>query len=161
MGRNDVDELRRAGAAVADMAAGHLAEVADGPVWQPVPDDVRAWLTGQDLPAAGRALDDLVDDVRTRVLPYPMGNGHPRFFGWVNSPPSPAGVAVAAAAAALNPSCAGGDHAGVLLERTVLRWLADLVGFPRSPAGGGLLTSGASMATIVALAAARHRRDPA
>jgi len=38
----------------------------------------------------------------------------------------------------------------------VLRWLADLVGFPHRP-GGGLLTSGASMATVVALAAARQR----
>ncbi|WP_460491916.1 pyridoxal phosphate-dependent decarboxylase family protein [Dactylosporangium cerinum] len=109
----------------------------------------------QDLPAEGRPLSDLLDDIRTRVLPYPMGNGHPRFFGWVNSAPSVAGVLVAPIAAALNPSCAGGDHAGVLLEHTVLRWLADLVGYPHRP-GGGLLTSGASMATVVALAAARQ-----
>jgi glutamate/tyrosine decarboxylase-like PLP-dependent enzyme len=101
-------------------------------------------------------LSDLVHDIRTRVLPYPMGNGHPRFFGWVNSAPSVAGVLVAPIAAALNPSCAGGDHAGVLLEHTVLRWLAELVGFPHRP-GGGLLTSGASMATVAALAAARRR----
>jgi glutamate/tyrosine decarboxylase-like PLP-dependent enzyme len=59
-------------------------------------------------------------------------------------------------ASALNPSCAGGDHAGVLLERTATRWLAELIGFPYQP-GGGLLTSGASMATVVALAAARQR----
>src|SRR6185369_10637251 len=65
-------------------------------------------------------------------------------------------VLVEPLAAALNPSCAGGEHAGVLLERTVVRWLADLVGFPHAP-GGGLLTSGASMATVIALAAARQR----
>ncbi|WP_306215749.1 hypothetical protein [Actinoplanes sp. RD1] len=70
-------------------------------------------------------MSDLVHDIRTHVLPYPMGNGHPRFFGWVNSAPSTAGVLVAPIAAALNPSCAGGDHASVLLEHTVLRWLAD------------------------------------
>ncbi|GAA0409430.1 aspartate aminotransferase family protein [Microbispora corallina] len=149
-------DLGPAGRAAADLATDHLAGVGDGPVWRPVPDADREWLVGQELPAAGRPLDAILDDVRTRVLPYPMGNGHPRFFGWVNSAPSPAGVLVAAPAAALNPSCAGGEHAGVLLERTVVRWLAALTGYPHPP-GGGLLTSGASMATVVALAAARQR----
>jgi hypothetical protein len=101
-------------------------------------------------------LPDLLHDVSERILPYPMGNGHPRFFGWVNSPPSRAGVMVAPLAAAMNPSCAGGDHAGVLLERTVVRWLAELVGFPHRP-GAGLLTSGASIATVICLATARQR----
>jgi aromatic-L-amino-acid decarboxylase len=151
-----MDELRRAGRLAADVTVDYLSSVGQRPVWQPVTDTDRSWLMRQDLPSAGRPLSDLIDDIRTRVLPYPMGNGHPRFFGWVNSAPSAAGVLVAPMAAALNPSCAGGDHAGVLLEHTVLRWLADLVGFPHRP-GGGLLTSGASMATVVALAAARQR----
>lgn len=148
-------DLGRAGRSAADLAASHLAGVSGGPVWRPVPETDRAWLTQQPLPAAGRPLADLLDDVRDRILPYPMGNGHPRFFGWVNSPPSPAGVLVAPLAAAMNPSCAGGDHAGVLLERTAVRWLAELVGFPHRP-GCGLLTSGASIATVIALAAARQ-----
>jgi aromatic-L-amino-acid/L-tryptophan decarboxylase len=151
-----MDELRRVGRMAADVTADYLAGVGERPVWRPVPETDRSWLTGQDLPTAGRSLSDLVRDIRTRIVPYPMGNGHPRFFGWVNSAPSPAGVLVAPIAAALNPSCAGGDHAGVLLEHTVLRWLAELVGFPHCP-GGGLLTSGASMATVIALAAARQR----
>lgn len=149
------DDLRRAARSAADLAADHLAAVPDAPVWRPVPDADRAWLAEQPLPAAGRPLEDLLGDVRAHVLPYPMGNGHPRFFGWVNSPPSPAGVLVAPLAAAMNPSCAGGDHAGVLLERTAVRWLAELVGFPHRP-GAGLLTSGASMATVIALATARQ-----
>ncbi len=149
-------DLRRAARSAADLAAEHLAGVAGGPVWRPVPEGDRTWLTRQPLPAGGRPLADLLDEVRDRILPYPMGNGHPRFFGWVNSPPSPAGVLVAPLAAAMNPSCAGGEHSGVLLERTAVRWLAELAGFPHRP-GAGLLTSGASMATVVALATARQR----
>ncbi|MEW9550880.1 aspartate aminotransferase family protein [Nonomuraea sp. NPDC050783] len=149
-------DLRAAGEQAAALVAGHLAEVPAGPVWQPVPDAERAWLSGQELPEDGRPLADLLADVRAHVLPHPMGNGHPRFFGWVNSPPNPAGVLVEPLAAALDPSCAGGDHAGPHLERAVVRWLAELVGFPHPP-GGGLLTSGASMATIVCLASARQR----
>ncbi|MFI6744092.1 pyridoxal phosphate-dependent decarboxylase family protein [Nonomuraea sp. NPDC050451] len=151
-----MDDLRRAGAAAVDVTADYLAGVREQRVWQPVAEEDRAWLTGQDLPTVGRSLDELVHDVRVRMLPYPMGNGHPRFFGWVNSPPSPAGVLVASMAAALNPSCAGGEHAGALLEYAVVRWLADLAGYPHT-AGGGLLTSGASMATIIGLASARQR----
>ena len=90
------------------------------------------------------------------VLPHAMGNGHPGFFGWVNPPPSLAGVAASLAAAAMNPSVVAGDHADVHLERSVVRWLAELVGFPHAP-GGGLLTSGGSAATIVCLAGARER----
>lgn len=149
-------ELREAGAKAARIMADHLEGVGDLPVWRPVPEAELSWLTGQDLPETGRALDDLLEDARAHVLPYPMGNGHPRFFGWVNSPPNPAGVLVEPLAAALNPSCAGGDHAGPHLERTVVRWLAGLVGFPHPP-GGGLLTSGASIATVICLATARQR----
>lgn len=153
------DEFRAAGAKAAAIVAGHLAGVGDRPVWQPVPAAERAWLTGQELPETGRPLDELLDDARAHVLPHPMGNGHPRFFGWVNSPPNPAGVLVEPLAAALNPSCAGGDHAGPHLERAVVRWLAELVGFPHPPgaSSGGLLTSGASMATVICLATARQR----
>ncbi|MEO3808984.1 aminotransferase class V-fold PLP-dependent enzyme [Sphaerisporangium sp. B11E5] len=147
-----MDELLDA----ARLAAAHLSAVPGGPVWRPVPGEAAAWLTGQPLPERGAPLGDLLGVIRDRVLPYPMGNGHPRFFGWVNSPPSPAGVLAAPLAAAMNPSCAGGEHAGALLERTAVRWLAELTGFPHPP-GGGLLTSGASMATVIALATARHR----
>lgn len=148
----ELPELARA----AGLAAAYLSGVDERPVWQPVPEADAQWLAGQGLPASGRSLDELLADVETRVLPYPMGNGHRRFFGWVNSAPSPAGVLVDQLAAAMNPSCAGGDHAGVLLERTVVRWLAELAGYPQRP-GGGLLTSGTSLATVVCLAAARQR----
>ena len=90
------------------------------------------------------------------VLPYAMGNGHPAFFGWVNPPPSEAGILASLAGAAMNPSVVAGDHADVHLERSVVRWLAELVGFPHEP-GAGLLTSGGSSATIVCLAGARSR----
>jgi glutamate/tyrosine decarboxylase-like PLP-dependent enzyme len=56
----------------------------------------------------------------------------------------------------MNPSCAGGDHAAIYVERAAVRWLMELTGFPTA-GSMGLLVSGASVASIVALAAARHR----
>jgi aromatic-L-amino-acid/L-tryptophan decarboxylase len=150
------EDLRRAARLAADLAVDHLAGIPGRPVWQPMGEAAAARLRDQPLPEHGRPIDALLAELASRVLPYPMGNGHPRFFGWVNSPPQPAGVLVEPVAAAMNPSCAGGDHAAVAAERCVVRWLAELAGYPSRP-GGGLLTSGASLATITALAAARHR----
>jgi aromatic-L-amino-acid decarboxylase len=97
----------------------------------------------------------LLDRFAAQIAPYPMGNGHPAFSAWVNSPPAVIGVFAEALAAAMNSSAAGGDHAAVYLERQVIRWLAGLAGLPRG--AGGLLVSGASMATVIALAVARHQ----
>ncbi|MFE2107300.1 pyridoxal phosphate-dependent decarboxylase family protein [Kitasatospora sp. NPDC059463] len=150
------DDFRAAAHTAADLAADHLAGLAARPVWRPMDEDARRTLLDAPLPTTGRPLAELLEAVGRDVLPHPMGNGHPRFFGWVNSAPAPAGVLATLAAAAMNPSSAGGDHADVHLERAVVRWIAELVGFPHPP-GGGLLTSGTSMATIVCLSAARNR----
>ncbi|KJS62612.1 pyridoxal phosphate-dependent decarboxylase family protein [Streptomyces rubellomurinus] len=150
------EDFRTSAHAAADLVTDYLAELPARPVWQPMDEAARTALLDGPLPAEGRPLDDLLAAIGRDVLPYPMGNGHPRFFGWVNSAPAPAGVLATLVASAMNPSSAGGDHADVHLERAVVRWIAELVGFPH-PAGGGLLTSGTSMATIVCLAAARDR----
>jgi aromatic-L-amino-acid/L-tryptophan decarboxylase len=152
----ELQAFRRAGHALVDGVADHLAALPSRPVWQPLPDVLREQLLDLPLPERGDTLDDLVATVLSDVLPHAMGNGHPAFFGWVNPPPSPAGVVASLAAAAMNPSVVAGDHADVYLERAVVRWLAELVGFPHEP-GAGLLTSGASAATIVCLAGARGR----
>jgi aromatic-L-amino-acid/L-tryptophan decarboxylase len=153
------DELRafrEAAHALVDGVADHLGELPSRPVWQPLPDALRMRLLDLPLPEQPVALDQLVADTLRDVLPHAMGNGHPAFFGWVNPPPSPAGIMTSLAAAAMNPSVVSGDHADVHLERAVVRWLAELVGFPHAP-GAGLLTSGGSAATIVCLAGARSR----
>src|SRR6266700_1032927 len=137
-------------------ASAHLSGLGGKPVWRPVPTGLAAELALQPLPEPGADPAALLDDIEQRVLAYPMGNGHPAFFGWVNAAPHPAGIAGTLLAAAVNPSSAGGDHADVYLERGVVRWIAELVGFPHET-GAGLLTSGASMATIVAIGAARQR----
>jgi glutamate/tyrosine decarboxylase-like PLP-dependent enzyme len=155
-GDAELQAFRRAGHALVDGVADYLAGLPSRPVWQPVPDALREQLLVLPLPERGGTLDDMVATALRDVLPHAMGNGHPGFFGWVNPPPSVAGVLASLAAAAMNPSVVSGDHADVFLERTVVRWLAELVGFPHQT-GAGLLTSGASAATIVCLAGARGR----
>lgn len=152
----DLAEFRALAHRAADLAADHMEGVARRPVFQPMSPEERRALLDLRLPSRGQPLDAALDFARDKILSRPMGNGHPRFFGWVNSPPEPAGVAAELLAAALNPSVAGGDHAAVYLERGVVRWLMELVGFPVDGTMG-LLTSGGSVASLIGLAAARHQ----
>ena len=112
-------------------------------------------MLAEPLPEHGEDADAVLARLAADVLPYPFGNGHPRFAGWVNGPPVPLAVLAEALAAAMNPSVAGGNHAATYVEHQVLHWLKDLVGFPVE--GMGLLVSGGSAATFHALAVARHR----
>ena len=141
LGTGDLDEFRRTGHALIDAVADHLEALPGRPVWQPLPDHLRAALLELPLPDGPTGLEALAQTMARDVLPHAMGNGHPAFFGWVNSPPAPAGVLASLAAAAMNPSVVSGDHADVHLERTAVRWLAELVGYPHAP-GAGLLASG-------------------
>jgi glutamate/tyrosine decarboxylase-like PLP-dependent enzyme len=152
----DRETLRQLAHAAVDLAVDHLSGIRDGAVFTPMTADERRALLDERLPDDGQAPRAILDLVRDAVLTHPMGNGHPRFFGWVNSPPAPLGAVADLLAAAINPSCAGGDHAAIYVERAAVRWLMELVGFPTGDSMG-LLVSGTSVATIVALAAARHR----
>jgi glutamate/tyrosine decarboxylase-like PLP-dependent enzyme len=152
----DRETLRQLAHAAVDLAVDHLSGVRAGAVFTPMTADERRALLEQRLPDDGLAPRAILDMVRDAVLTHPMGNGHPRFFGWVNSPPAPLGAVADFLAAAINPSCAGGDHAAIYVERAAVRWLMELVGFP-TEGSMGLLVSGTSVATIVALAAARQR----
>ncbi len=149
------DEIRRVGRRVADLIASHLADDADGPPFRPVPPALVTGVFAEPLPSGGTSVDAILDDFEAHVAPYPFGNGHARFFGWVNSPPAFVGVFAEALAAAMNPSVAGGNHAAVYVEHQVIAWFRELLGFP--DAAAGLLVSGGSVASLTALAVARQR----
>jgi glutamate/tyrosine decarboxylase-like PLP-dependent enzyme len=105
-------------------------------------------------PQEGSDPETLLDEIASKMLRYPMGNGSPRFFGWVNSPAAPLAVLADLLASGLNPSVAGGDHAATYVEHAVLRWMRRIVQFPAD--AGGILTSGGSVANLIGLAVMRH-----
>ncbi len=147
------DEIRRVGREVVDMIADHLAGIAERPLSRPVPGSIAASLATSSLPRAGADPDSLLAEVRDSVMPYPLGNNHPLFWAWVCAPTTVMGVFGEALAAALNPHCDVGEHAAIHLERGVIGWFRDLVGYPSE--AGGLLVSGGSMANLTGIAAAR------
>ncbi len=149
----DEAEIRRVGARVIDLIAKHLGDLPARPVFQPVPPTLARELMAESPPQSGESADVILDAFATSIAPYPFGNGHPRFYGWVNSPPAVIGILADALAAAMNPSVAGGNHAAVWTERQVIQWITQLLGFP--PESMGVFVSGGSAAAITALAVAR------
>ena len=143
------DEL----AAAAEWVAGYLGQITQRPVARPIPTAHRQALATGALPQEGQNLGALLEFVDEAIAPYPTGNGHPAFFAWINSPPSPAGVIAELLATAVNATSGMGEHALMDLERGVVRDLASLAGM--APATGGVLTSGGSMANLLCLGAAR------
>src|SRR5450759_4263292 len=152
---SEIAGFRTAGHELVALLADYLEQLQHGPVFRPMTRAERAGLANMRLPDEPLEWGELLRVCRDELAAHPMGNGHPRFFAWVNSAPAPAGILGALAAAAINPSCAGGDHAATYLERATTRWLAELVGYPLD-GGYGVLTSGGSMASIICLAAARQ-----
>src|SRR5262245_47897741 len=142
------DDVRRTAHRVADMIADYLEGVPRRPVFTPVPPESADRFAAAPVPRRGQPADAILDEFAETIAPYPFGNGHPRFWGWVNSPPAVIGVFAEALAAAMDPSVAGGNHAAVHLERQVVRWFAEIAGLPRGATG--LLVSGGSMANLTA-----------
>ena len=149
-------DVRRIAHRVADMVADYLEQLETRPVFAPLPVDEAARAASDPLPANGSEPDVILDEFARSIGPYPFGNGHPRFWGWINSPPAVMGIFADQLAAAMNPSVAGGNHAAVHVERQVVRWFVEILGQP--PTAMGLLVSGGSMSNLTALAAARYAK---
>lgn len=151
----DWNEFRRLAHRMVDDMLDHLSTLRDRPAWQPMPESVVAHFGGP-VPFAGEGAEAVYREFLENVLPYPNGNLHPRFFGWVQGNGTPLGMMADMLAAGMNPHLAGFNQAPALVEEQVIRWFAELMGFPRQ--ASGLLMLGGSMANILGLAIARNVR---
>ena len=127
----NADEFRKLGYRVVDAADAYLNALPDKPVFRRMQEWERQAIVNVALPESGLSGEEIVQFASEQILSHPMGNGHPRFFGWVNSPPAKIAVLIEILAAAMNPSCAGGDHSAIYLEHCAIRWLMELLEFPR------------------------------
>ncbi|HEX5602390.1 MAG TPA: pyridoxal-dependent decarboxylase [Pyrinomonadaceae bacterium] len=111
-----------------------------------------------ELSPDGRSIEQLIGECRT-VMDLSRHNGHPRFFGYVASPSTPVGAYADLIASALNSNitCWRSGSAGTEIERMVVRWLGALINYDRD--AKGLLTSGGSMANMIALLIAHRRKS--
>jgi glutamate/tyrosine decarboxylase-like PLP-dependent enzyme len=132
----------------------YLETVRQRPAWQPAPEEVKDFFH-QPAPQAGQPVEQVYADFQRFVLPYPMGNIHPRFWGWVIGTGTPLGVMAEMLAATMNPNVGGGDHIAPYVESQVIDWCKEMLGYPAE--ASGILVSGGSMANLVGLAVARNQ----
>ena len=140
--------------AVDDMVT-YLATVRERPVWQPLPADTLEALKAP-LPLEPQGAERAYEDFRRFILPYPLGNIHPRFWGWVIGTGTPLGALSEYLAATMNPNVGGAEHVAPHVEIQVLDWCKQMLGYPAD--SSGILVSGGSMANFLGLAVARDAR---
>ena len=111
-----------------------------------------------ELASEGVPLNKLIDECRT-IIGLSRHNGHPRFFGYVASPSTPIGAYADLIASTLNGNitCWRSGPAGTEIEQIVISWLGSLIGYDED--ARGLLTSGGSMANLIALLVASRRKS--
>jgi glutamate/tyrosine decarboxylase-like PLP-dependent enzyme len=151
------DEMRRLGYRLIDRIVEHFEGVGDLPPIR-VGDaaELRAALGGPPPEQPGDA-DAALDLLLDQALPYVQHPDHPRFFARIGSPSNFVSVLGDLAASGFNVFAGSwtGGSGPATVELVVLDWLRSLCGLPEG--GDGVLVSGGSVASLVALAAARER----
>lgn len=150
----DWDEIRSMGHAMVDDMVAYMSGVRERPAWQSPTAASRAELDAP-LPRAGRPLGDVYEEFKRSILPFPTGNIHPRFWGWVQGGGTAVGMLAELLGGAMNCHVSGFDQSAAVVERRVIEWMRELMGFPEGTSG--LLASGGTVANMIGVAAARTR----
>jgi len=144
------------------IAANHAAQLPD---WSIIPRksvaEIRAYLNECDL-EEGNNLEQVLDD----ILPWmEQGNvhvPHPGYFGLFNPATSPAAVAGDFLTALFNPQMAAYSHAqfATELERKMLSFFMERMGWPTIPVAAAHFTSGGSEANFTGFLCALTHHFP-
>lgn len=151
----DWESMRALGHRMVDDMLEYLRTVRDRPAWRHAPGEVRTHFAAS-LPLDPQSPDEVYGEFLDYVLPYPVGNIHPRFWGWVFGTGTILGAFAEMLAATMNIGASGGlaYHSANYVVKQVIDWLKEMLGFPAS--ASGLLTSGCSAANLIGLAVARN-----
>jgi L-2,4-diaminobutyrate decarboxylase len=146
------DDARRFAHEVVDLVFDHVQSIEQRPVvdWTPF-EELRDLVSLSVAPAISPA--DLVKLVAEKSIQL----HHPSYIGHQVCPPFAPAVIADFVISALNNSNAVWEMSpiGTVIEREVIRWLADLAGYPAE--SEGTVVSGGSAANLTALLAARAR----
>jgi aromatic-L-amino-acid decarboxylase len=152
----DWNAMAALGHRMVDDMVRYLKTVRDRPAWVHAPQEVKTHFA-RDLPLDPQAPEQVYEEFLQYVLPYPVGNIHPRFWGWVIGTGTLSGAFAEMLAAGMNTNTGGLDHHSANhVENQVIHWFREIFGFPAGTSG--VLTSGCSAANLIALAVARNTK---
>ena len=146
-------EMRHLAHRMVEDALDRMEGLRDGPVWQPMSEEMRAGFSGT-VPLTPTPLESVYADVTDKLYPHAMGNIHPRFWAWYMGSGCLTGALADFLAAIDGSNLGGGDTGANLVDCQVTDWLRQMMRFPET--ASGTLVSGGSMANIIGLTAARN-----
>ncbi|MFC2031418.1 pyridoxal phosphate-dependent decarboxylase family protein [Chloroflexota bacterium] len=151
----DWEATRALGHRMVDDMVDYLQTVRDRAAWRHAPDEVRSHFTAP-LPLEPTPAEDIYDEFLEYVMPYPVGNVHPRFWGWVFGTGTVLGAFAELLAGVMNVGASGGlaYHSASYVEKQVIDWFKEALGFTAD--ASGLLTSGCSASNLIGLGVARN-----
>jgi aromatic-L-amino-acid/L-tryptophan decarboxylase len=156
----DAAEFRSIGHQLVDRVADLLGTLSQRPITPgETPTQVRHALDStQPMPNMGCNAAELIAHATDLLFDHSLFNSHPRFMGYVTTPPAPIGILGEFLAAAVNANTGAWFLAPMAteIEAQTIRWIAELLDFPSGC--GGLLVSGGNMANMVGLWAARQAK---
>jgi aromatic-L-amino-acid/L-tryptophan decarboxylase len=147
------DQMRALGHQMIDDLFDYWQSIRHQKIWKPIPQEVKDFLD-QPIPEQGQDPEEIYEEFKQYIFPYNKGNVHPRFFAWIQGTGTPIGVLADLLASGMNPNTAIGEHSAMYVDRQVVNWCKELMGFPTD--ASGILVSGGSMANITALTVARN-----
>ncbi len=136
-------------------AAAYLRDLDDRPARSPEADDAASSFL-EPLPEEGLGASPTLRTLITDGLEASVASAGPRCFHFVTGGATPAALGADLFASVTDQVAYAwvSSPLAVQLEQVGLTWLKDLFGLP--PAWGGVMTTGATMANFVGLAAARQ-----
>ncbi|GAB2281853.1 Tyrosine decarboxylase 2 [Dionaea muscipula] len=159
----DADQLREYGHKMVDFIADYYKTIESFPVLSQVEPGYLRKLIPCSAPDHSERLEDVLDDVRTKILPGVTHWQSPDFFAYFPSNGSTAGFLGEMLSAGINIVGFSWitSPAATELEMIVLDWLCKMLKLPEeflsSGKGGGVIQGTASEAVLVVLLAARTK----
>lgn len=149
----DWEHMRSVMHRMVDDAVDYLSNLRERKIWQQMPEEIQQTFADP-VPATPSSPEDVYRQFKKSVLPYNMGNVHPRFWAWYMGNGTISGVMGDFWASVMNPNLGGANHSAIEVEKQVVSWLKEIMEYPDS--ASGLLVSGGSMANYAGIAVARN-----
>ncbi|GMH02544.1 hypothetical protein Nepgr_004383 [Nepenthes gracilis] len=159
----DAEQLREYGHQMVDFVADYYKTIENFPVLSQVQPGYLCKLIPDSAPVHPESLEDVLDDVREKILPGVTHWQSPEYFAYFPSNSSTAGFLGEMLSAGINIVGFSWvtSPAATELEMIVLDWLAKILKLPEDflslKCGGGVIQGTASEAALVVLLAARDK----
>lgn len=152
-------ELEEQGRILLRLIREHFEEIRDIPVSTTISAQELIGMLDHPLPEEPLPFADTLDETWEKIVPHLTHWNHPSFHAYFSTSASAPGILADLLISSLNVNAMvwKSAPAASALEKIVLRWLAEMVGY--NPTAEGVLLNGASLATFYALAAARDVQE--